>query len=293
MVLVPKSMANGLCLDEVEAFFSIVPVEDPDNENYDFKKQVEKVLKKYANANDDWHSDQSICNGKVILRQMINNDELRWNKKRTGFKPTWKKFDLWRNQQIIRWASDMDDSEKEAMAQEMSCDLLQNDAKKLQEMTKKYKAEKKTNKDLREENAKLKAALSRLGTLDRIDAHEASVPLEFNMENNSIADYAKSDEPMKLHKATRDTAFQMAVDIFVIHKKSAKKTIDDICDKYENWAEEEHAIMENWCDTLVPEGTPSSEQGKFWPPGFPDHIGSYDDEVEELYDKLDEIKIDS
>ena len=272
MVYVPKNVAdNRDALDEVQAFFSIVPVLGPDNDNYDFHKQVEKVLKKYANEHDDWASKQSMYNGKVVLRQMINNDELRWNKKRTGFKPTWKKFDLWRHQQIIK-CSNLPDSEKEAMGQEMSCDLLQTDAKKLQEMTKKYKAEKKTNKDLREENAKLKAALCR-------------------MENNSIADYDASDEPMKLYEATRDTAFQMAVDIFAT--ESAEKKIDDICDKYEKWAEEEHIIMDKWCDTFIPEGTPLREQGKFWIAKFPDLVGSYEDEVDILRAKLEEIKIDS
>ena len=272
MVYVPKNVGdNRDALDEVQAFFSIVPVLGPDNDNYDFHKQVEKVLKKYANEHDDWASKQSMYNGKVVLRQMINNDELRWNKKRTGFKPTWKKFDLWRHQQIIK-CSNLPDSEKEAMGQEMSCDLLQTDAKKLQEMTKKYKAEKKTNKDLREENAKLKAALCR-------------------MENNSIADYDASDEPMKLYEATRDTAFQMAVDIFAT--ESAEKKIDDICDKYEKWAEEEHIIMDKWCDTLVPEGTDCRDVGKFWIAKFPDLVGSYEDEVDILRAKLEEIKIDS
>ena len=293
MVYVPKNVGdNRDALDEVQAFFSIVPVLGPDNDNYDFQKQVEKVLKKYANEHDDWASKQSMYNGKVVLRQMINNDELRWNKKRTGFKPTWKKFDLWRHQQIIK-CSNLPDSEKEAMGQEMSCDLLQTDAKKLQEMTKKYKAEKKTNKDLREENAKLKAALSRLGTLDRIDAHEASVPLEFNMENNSIADYAKSAEPMKLYEATRDSAFQLAVDIFAIHKKGVGEKVDGICDEYEAWVEEEFRIMDNLCDSLVPEGTDPREQSKFWPEGFNELLGTEGAVVDVLREKLEEIKIDS
>tara|TARA_R110000850_G_scaffold123286_1_gene241267 strand:+ start:325 stop:1173 length:849 start_codon:yes stop_codon:yes gene_type:complete len=282
MVLVPKSMANGLCLDEVEAFFSIVPVEDPDNENYDFKKQVEKVLKKYARDNDDWHSDQSICNGKVILRQMINNDELRWNKKRTGFKPTWKKFDLWRNQLIIKWASDMDDSEKEAMAQEISCDLLQNDAKKLQEMTKKYKAEKKTNKDLREENAKLKEALSRRDG-------------EFNMGNNSIEDYANSDEPMKLYERTVDAADQLVIEIF-ISKGSNMEEASDLCDKYGEWVDEEQDICGRWCDSTLSAEIRKREHPprwkRYWPEGFRAVIGNGLEE-DRLLAKLEEIKIDS
>ncbi len=298
-ILVPKSMKKGLTLEEVQAFYSLTPI-DSDDPSYDFNKQIEKVLKNYAKSNVKWNCDTSIANGKCIIRAMINHEDLRWNKKRTGYKPTWKLFDNWRKNRILAY-SNITDEERKIMEKDI-ISLETSTETKLKNMSVICSKQKKDIQKLKEENAKLKLLLMKYEGVeevvdpvtgeenanfvydDLLEKKEQSVPLHFNIKNSSAEDYLNSDDPHKLLMDTKDKAFQQLVEIFTIHRKGVFfNNCDELCDIYDDFLnDEEEAIP------VVPVSEGSIKRV----PIFNMENWDISEEVDLLEAKFDELKTD-
>jgi len=292
-VLVPKSMKKGLSLEEVEAFYSLEPV-SADNVDYDFDKQINKILKHYAKSNVNWNCDTSVANGKCTIRAMIKNEPLRWNKKHTGYKPVWKQFDNWRKNRILAY-SNITDEEREIMKQDIICETSVE--QKLKSMTSLCSKQKKDITTLKQENVKLKALLMKYeGIEEEVDAetgevnpnfiYEDKVPTKFNIQNNTAEDYLNSDDPWKLFTDTKNKAFHQLVKIFTIHRKGVFfNNCDELCDTYEEFLTDEDIVLDD--PRLKP-----PDSGRMSCPVWYDPDFEVDAEVDLLEKKFDELKTD-
>lgn len=136
-IIVPKSVkADGLSLAEVEAYFSLTPVPNA-NDDYDYDKIIGDILEVFLSTRD--HASKGAKNVKKHrLRKMLDDEKLQKNSR------VFKDFDTWRLAQIRKYGK------------AEGVDKHEYDNKILQGQLDRYKYK---NRQLTDENKQLKEQL--------------------------------------------------------------------------------------------------------------------------------------
>ncbi len=177
-ITVPKSVkADGLSLAEVEAYFSLTPVPNADDD-YDYDKIIGDILEVFLSTRD--HASKGAKNVKKHrLRKMLDDEKLQKNSR------VFKDFDTWRLAQIRKYGK------------AEGVDKHEYDNKILQGQLDRYKYK---NRQLTDENKQLKEELRLLLINKRDDKNistSKSVSTSTQTETKNVIGWSptSSEEP--------------------------------------------------------------------------------------------------
>lgn len=177
-IIVPKSVkADGLSLAEVEAYFSLTPVPNA-NDDYDYDKIIGDILEVFLSTRE--HASKGAKNVKKHrLRKMLDDEKLQKNSR------VFKDFDTWRLAQIRKYGK------------AEGVDKHEYDNKILQGQLDRYKYK---NRQLTDENKQLKEELRLLLKNKRDDKNKnisTSTSVSTQTETKNVIGWSptSSEEP--------------------------------------------------------------------------------------------------
>ncbi len=268
-ITVPKSVkAEGLSLAEVEAYFSLTPVPNADDD-YDYDKIIGDILEVFLSTRD--HASKGAKNVKKHrLRKMLDDEKLQKNSR------VFKDFDTWRLAQIRKYgkADGVDKHEYDNKILQGQLDRYKYKNRQLTDENKQLKEELRLLlKNKRDKNISTSKSVSTSTQTDTknvigwsptsseepklvveppkmvLEEKEEKVEkVEFKMEDANYEDFEDDDEKKRYYYDRQQVALDLVISMFATNYKYVPgkndRNISDLCDVFLDFVDDEMDVLE-------------------------------------------------
>lgn len=265
-ITVPKSVkAEGLSLAEVEAYFSLTPVPNADDD-YDYDKIIGDILEVFLSTRD--HASKGAKNVKKHrLKKMLDDEKLQKNSR------VFKDFDTWRLAQIRKYgkAEGVDKHEYDNKILQGQLDRYKYKNRQLTDENKQLKEELRLLK--RDKNISTSKSVSTSTQTDTknvigwsptsseepklvveppkmvLEEKEEKVEkVEFKMEDANYEDFEDDDEKKRYYYDRQQVALDLVISMFATNYKYVPgkndRNISDLCDVFLDFVDDEMDVLE-------------------------------------------------
>ncbi len=268
-IVVPKSVkADGLSLAEVEAYFSLTPVPNADDD-YDYDKIIGDILEVFLSTRD--HASKGAKNVKKHrLKKMLDDEKLQKNSR------VFKDFDTWRLAQIRKYgkAEGVDKHEYDNKILQGQLDRYKYKNRQLTDENKQLKEELRLLlKNKRDKNISTSKSVSTSTQTDTknvigwsptsseepklvveppkmvLEEKEEKVEkVEFKMEDANYEDFEDDDEKKRYYYDRQQVALDLVISMFATNYKYVPgkndRNISDLCDVFLDFVDDEMDVLE-------------------------------------------------
>jgi len=268
-ITVPKSVkAEGLSLAEVEAYFSLTPVPNADDD-YDYDKIIGDILEVFLSTRD--HASKGAKNVKKHrLKKMLDDEKLQKNSR------VFKDFDTWRLAQIRKYgkAEGVDKHEYDNKILQGHLDRYKYKNRQLTDENKQLKEELRLLlKNKRDKNISTSKSVSTSTQTDTknvigwsptsseepklvveppkmvLEEKEEKVEkVEFKMEDANYEDFEDDDEKKRYYYDRQQVALDLVISMFATNYKYVPgkndRNISDLCDVFLDFVDDEMDVLE-------------------------------------------------
>jgi len=268
-ITVPKSVkAEGLSLAEVEAYFSLTPVPNADDD-YDYDKIIGDILEVFLSTRD--HASKGAKNVKKHrLKKMLDDEKLQKNSR------VFKDFDTWRLAQIRKYgkADGVDKHEYDNKILQGQLDRYKYKNRQLTDENKQLKEELRLLlKNKRDKNISTSKSVSTSTQTDTknvigwsptsseepklvveppkmvLEEKEEKVEkVEFKMEDANYEDFEDDDEKKRYYYDRQQVALDLVISMFATNYKYVPgkndRNISDLCDVFLDFVDDEMDVLE-------------------------------------------------
>jgi len=268
-ITVPKSVkAEGLSLAEVEAYFSLTPVPNADDD-YDYDKIIGDILEVFLSTRD--HASKGAKNVKKHrLKKMLDDEKLQKNSR------VFKDFDTWRLAQIRKYgkAEGVDKHEYDNKILQGQLDRYKYKNRQLTDENKQLKEELRLLlKNKRDKNISTSKSVSTSTQTDTknvigwsptsseepklvveppkmvLEEKEEKVEkVEFKMEDANYEDFEDDDEKKRYYYDRQQVALDLVISMFATNYKYVPgkndRNISDLCDVFLDFVDDEMDVLE-------------------------------------------------
>ncbi len=268
-ITVPKSVkAEGLSLAEVEAYFSLTPVPNADDD-YDYDKIIGDILEVFLSTRD--HASKGAKNVKKHrLKKMLDDEKLQKNSR------VFKDFDTWRLAQIRKYgkADGVDKHEYDNKILQGHLDRYKYKNRQLTDENKQLKEELRLLlKNKRDKNISTSKSVSTSTQTDTknvigwsptsseepklvveppkmvLEEKEEKVEkVEFKMEDANYEDFEDDDEKKRYYYDRQQVALDLVISMFATNYKYVPgkndRNISDLCDVFLDFVDDEMDVLE-------------------------------------------------
>lgn len=268
-IVVPKSVkADGLSLAEVEAYFSLTPVPNADDD-YDYDKIIGDILEVFLSTRD--HASKGAKNVKKHrLKKMLDDEKLQKNSR------VFKDFDTWRLAQIRKYgkADGVDKHEYDNKILQGQLDRYKYKNRQLTDENKQLKEELRLLlKNKRDKNISTSKSVSTSTQTDTknvigwsptsseepklvveppkmvLEEKEEKVEkVEFKMEDANYEDFEDDDEKKRYYYDRQQVALDLVISMFATNYKYVPgkndRNISDLCDVFLDFVDDEMDVLE-------------------------------------------------
>jgi len=268
-ITVPKSVkAEGLSLAEVEAYFSLTPVPNADDD-YDYDKIIGDILEVFLSTRD--HASKGAKNVKKHrLKKMLDDEKLQKNSR------VFKDFDTWRLAQIRKYgkADGVDKHEYDNKILQGHLDRYKYKNRQLTDENKQLKEELRLLlKNKRDKNISTSKSVSTSTQTDTKNVigwsptsseepklvveppkmvleekEEKEEKVEFKMEDANYEDFEDDDEKKRYYYDRQQVALDLVISMFATNYKYVPgkndRNISDLCDVFLDFVDDEMDVLE-------------------------------------------------